>query len=260
MLRKGGSAIDAAIATADGAQPGRAAILGARRRRLHALLGRDRQRRSRAMTAARPRLPPPRPNSSSTARASRCRARRDPQRLVDRRARRARRARTDARQIRQASLGRAVPAGDRARPRRLSGFAAPRHGTVPTCDPQPSPRKRAPISSMRRDGPGRSGYKLKNPALADTLALIARDGTKPFYDGDIAADIAKAVQHDPRQPGTSDRAGSRQLPRQGARAGLRALSRLSRLRRGSAVVRRRRGRRGARPARRHSISAPRRST
>jgi gamma-glutamyltranspeptidase/glutathione hydrolase len=46
------------------------------------------------------------------------------------------------------------------------------------------------------------GYKLKNPALADTLALIARDGTKPFYEGEIAADIAKAVQNDPRQPGT----------------------------------------------------------
>jgi gamma-glutamyltranspeptidase/glutathione hydrolase len=46
------------------------------------------------------------------------------------------------------------------------------------------------------------GYKLKNPALADTLALIARNGTKPFYEGEIAADIAKAVQNDPRKPGT----------------------------------------------------------
>jgi gamma-glutamyltranspeptidase / glutathione hydrolase len=45
------------------------------------------------------------------------------------------------------------------------------------------------------------GYKLKNPALADTFELIARDGTKPFYDGDIAVDIADAVQHDPRRPG-----------------------------------------------------------
>jgi gamma-glutamyltranspeptidase/glutathione hydrolase len=46
------------------------------------------------------------------------------------------------------------------------------------------------------------GYKLKNPAFADTLAIIARDGIKPFYEGDIAGDIAKAVQNDPRKPGT----------------------------------------------------------
>ena len=45
------------------------------------------------------------------------------------------------------------------------------------------------------------GYRLKNPALADTFELIARDGTKPFYQGDIARDIAKAVQNDPRKPG-----------------------------------------------------------
>ena len=46
------------------------------------------------------------------------------------------------------------------------------------------------------------GYKLNNPELADTLAIIARDGIAPFYQGDIAADIAKAVQSDPRKPGT----------------------------------------------------------
>ena len=45
------------------------------------------------------------------------------------------------------------------------------------------------------------GYKLTNPALADTFETIARDGPKPFYDGDIARDIAKAVQNDPRRPG-----------------------------------------------------------
>ncbi len=46
------------------------------------------------------------------------------------------------------------------------------------------------------------GYKLNNPALADTFELIARDGIAPFYQGDIAADIAKTVQSDPRRPGT----------------------------------------------------------
>ena len=70
------------------------------------------------------------------------------------------------------------------------------------------------------DGRGRPwpvGYKLKNSALADTLALIARDGTKPFYDGDIAADIAKAVQSDPRKPGkltAQDLAGYRAKERE----------------------------------------------
>ena len=45
------------------------------------------------------------------------------------------------------------------------------------------------------------GYKLANPALADTLETIARDGAKAFYQGDIAKDIASTVQNDPRKPG-----------------------------------------------------------
>jgi gamma-glutamyltranspeptidase / glutathione hydrolase len=49
--------------------------------------------------------------------------------------------------------------------------------------------------------PWPTGYKLANPALADTLEIIARDGPKAFYEGDIARDIVKAVQSDPRQPG-----------------------------------------------------------
>jgi gamma-glutamyltranspeptidase/glutathione hydrolase len=45
------------------------------------------------------------------------------------------------------------------------------------------------------------GYKLANPALADTFETIARDGAKAFYQGDIAKDIASTVQNDPRKPG-----------------------------------------------------------
>jgi gamma-glutamyltranspeptidase/glutathione hydrolase len=45
------------------------------------------------------------------------------------------------------------------------------------------------------------GYKLANPALAETFELIAREGPKAFYDGAIANDIAAAVQHDPRGAG-----------------------------------------------------------
>ena len=46
------------------------------------------------------------------------------------------------------------------------------------------------------------GYTLKNPALANTFEAIARDGPDAFYKGAIAADIAEAVQNDPRRPGT----------------------------------------------------------
>ncbi|MEX2166927.1 MAG: gamma-glutamyltransferase [Methyloceanibacter sp.] len=50
--------------------------------------------------------------------------------------------------------------------------------------------------------PWTTGYKLTNPALADTFALVAREGIKPFYEGEIARDIAASVQNDPRKPGT----------------------------------------------------------
>jgi gamma-glutamyltranspeptidase/glutathione hydrolase len=49
--------------------------------------------------------------------------------------------------------------------------------------------------------PWPSGYKLANPALADTLDAIAREGPDAFYKGDIARDIANAVQNDPRKAG-----------------------------------------------------------
>jgi gamma-glutamyltranspeptidase/glutathione hydrolase len=45
------------------------------------------------------------------------------------------------------------------------------------------------------------GTKLKNPALADTFELIARGGPEAFYEGEIARDIAIAVESDPRGPG-----------------------------------------------------------
>ncbi len=46
------------------------------------------------------------------------------------------------------------------------------------------------------------GYKLKNPALADTFETIAKEGPDAFYEGAIASDIAHAVQTDKRTPGT----------------------------------------------------------
>jgi gamma-glutamyltranspeptidase/glutathione hydrolase len=50
-----------------------------------------------------------------------------------------------------------------------------------------------------------AGTLLKNPALADTLQRIARD-PEAFYTGEIAADIARAVQTAPVNPGTLSKA------------------------------------------------------
>ena len=49
--------------------------------------------------------------------------------------------------------------------------------------------------------PWPTGYKLRNPVLADTLEVIARDGADRFYAGEIAGDIVKAVTSDPRGAG-----------------------------------------------------------
>ncbi len=48
----------------------------------------------------------------------------------------------------------------------------------------------------------KAGDTLKNPAYAQTLATFAKDGPAPFYTGDIARQIARAVQTAPGNPGT----------------------------------------------------------
>ncbi|MFQ5983939.1 MAG: gamma-glutamyltransferase [Alphaproteobacteria bacterium] len=45
------------------------------------------------------------------------------------------------------------------------------------------------------------GTRLKNPALAVTLRRIAAEGAEAFYRGEIAKDVARAVQGVPRNPG-----------------------------------------------------------
>ena len=45
------------------------------------------------------------------------------------------------------------------------------------------------------------GTLLKNPAYADTLAHIAKQGAKEFYNGKIARDVVNAVASDPNRPG-----------------------------------------------------------
>ena len=49
--------------------------------------------------------------------------------------------------------------------------------------------------------PPAAGDTLTNPALADIFELIARGGPDAFYKGDVARDIAIAVESDPRGPG-----------------------------------------------------------
>ncbi len=50
------------------------------------------------------------------------------------------------------------------------------------------------------------GARLRNPAFADTLRLIAKAGGEPFYRGEIAADIVAAVRGAARNPGDMTRA------------------------------------------------------
>ncbi|MDQ8047309.1 MAG: gamma-glutamyltransferase, partial [Patulibacter sp.] len=45
------------------------------------------------------------------------------------------------------------------------------------------------------------GGTLRNPDLAHTYALLAKDGTQPIYDGAIGRDIATAVQRPPSDRG-----------------------------------------------------------
>ncbi len=46
-----------------------------------------------------------------------------------------------------------------------------------------------------------AGTLVKNPAYADTLARIGRDGPSAFYRGEIASDIVAAVTASPVEPG-----------------------------------------------------------
>lgn len=45
------------------------------------------------------------------------------------------------------------------------------------------------------------GYVLKNPELAETLTTLAREGSAPFYRGEIAKQIVAKVQGHPANPG-----------------------------------------------------------
>lgn len=51
------------------------------------------------------------------------------------------------------------------------------------------------------NSPKKAGEIIKNPELAKTLQTIAKQGIKPFYEGEIANDIIKAVKNSPINPG-----------------------------------------------------------
>ncbi len=53
----------------------------------------------------------------------------------------------------------------------------------------------------RDDQPHAVGHRLQNPAYADTLRRIARDGAEAFYNGPIAADIVASVRGAVGNPG-----------------------------------------------------------
>lgn len=54
--------------------------------------------------------------------------------------------------------------------------------------------------------PVAEGTVLRNPAYADTLRILSREGILPFYSGRIARDIVTAVRGDTGNPGVLDAA------------------------------------------------------
>lgn len=64
--------------------------------------------------------------------------------------------------------------------------------------------------------PARAGETIRNPALAATLELVARRGPSAFYTGPVARQIVAAVRSAPRNPGDmteADLAAYRVAPR-----------------------------------------------
>jgi len=98
------------------------------------------------------------------------------------------------------------------------GFAVPpRLGAWLQRMPPPGDDPEIRATYYNADGsPKKSGEQLKNPALAETMRLIADQGTRVFYEGDIAREMVERVQKHAR-PGTlslADLAGYRPIKRE----------------------------------------------
>ena len=136
----------------------------------------------------------------------------------------------------RAALGRSVRAGDRARRAGLRGLAAAGCGDRGRggSDGQ---RPRPPVfrARDRRAVAGRR-HVAQSGLCAHACARSPAQGADAFYRGEIARDVVATANGAAANPGdlTLDDLG--ELPSQGARAGLRTLSRLSRVRHAAAVV------------------------
>ena len=83
------------------------------------------------------------------------------------------------------------------------GFAvSPRLAALVEADADRLSRFPATAAYFLPDGaPVTEGYLLKNPAYADTLRLLAKEGGEGFYTGPLAADIVQTVQQAAGNPG-----------------------------------------------------------
>ena len=84
------------------------------------------------------------------------------------------------------------------------GFAiSPRLASMIERNPDLARFRAARAYFFRPDGtPRRAGETLVNPAYAETMRAIARDGADALHEGRIAAEIVAAVQGDPINPGS----------------------------------------------------------
>jgi hypothetical protein len=86
--------------------------------------------------------------------------------------------------------------------------------------------------------PKPAGTLIRNPELAGLLEDVARRGADSFYTGPIAERIVRAGKRGAAAPRADDQKRSHHLRRQAARAAMRDLSPPSHLRHGPALVRR----------------------